>query len=72
MKKMIVFLKPYWFFIGLALLFLFVELGVELIQPLFMAKIIDEGILSGRFISCCVLGLRFDGAFDFFFFWWEL
>ena len=26
MKKMMVFLKPYWFFVGIALLFLFVEL----------------------------------------------
>lgn len=46
MKKMMVFLKPYWFFAGIALLFLFVELGVELVQPLLMAKIIDEGILK--------------------------
>lgn len=46
MKKMMVFLKPYWLFAGIAFLFLFVELGVELIQPLLMAKIIDEGILK--------------------------
>ena len=46
MKKLFVFLKPYWLFIGLALFFLFVELGVELVQPLLMAKIIDEGILQ--------------------------
>ena len=39
MKKMMVFLKPYWFYVGIALLFLFVELGVELVQPLLMAKL---------------------------------
>ncbi len=68
MKKMIVFLKPYWFFIGLALLFLFIELGVELIQPLLMAKIIDEGILQGDLSvvvlwGCVLMGLS---IFSFF------
>ena len=56
------FLKPYWLFVGLALFFLFVELGVELIQPLIMAKIIDKGILSGNlsvvvFWGCVLMGL---------------
>src|SRR6476620_2076092 len=46
MKKLFGLLKPYWLFVSLALFFLFIELGVELIQPLLMAKIIDEGILQ--------------------------
>ena len=62
MKNTVLFLKPYWLFVGLALLFLFVELGVELIQPLIMAKIIDKGILSGDlsvvvFWGCVLMGL---------------
>ncbi len=62
MKKLFVFLKPYWPFIGLALFFLFVELGVELVQPLLMAKIIDEGILQKDlsvvvFWGCVMMGL---------------
>ncbi len=62
MKNTVLFLKPYWLFVGLALLFLFVELGVELIQPLIMAKIIDKGILSGDlsvvvFWGCVLIGL---------------
>lgn len=54
MKKLFVFLNPYWHFMGLALFFLFVELGVELVQPLLMAKIIDEGIIP-RNLSVIVL-----------------
>lgn len=46
MKTLFGFLKPYQKMIILALFFLFFELGVELIQPLFMAKIIDQGILK--------------------------
>ncbi|AZV41243.1 ABC transporter ATP-binding protein [Peribacillus asahii] len=46
MIKLFKYLKPYQLFIGLALFFLFVELGVELVQPLLMAKIIDEGIMQ--------------------------
>ena len=68
MKNTMLFLKPYWIFVGLALLFLFVELGVELIQPLVMAKIIDEGILPGNlsvvvFWGCVLMGLA---IFSFF------
>lgn len=68
MKKLLVFLKPYWLFVGLALTFLFVELAVELVQPLLMAKIIDEGILKGDLSvvvlwGCVMMGLA---IFSFF------
>ncbi|MDW7613955.1 ABC transporter ATP-binding protein [Peribacillus simplex] len=46
MKKLASFLKPYWLLIILALFLMIVELGVELLQPLFIAKIIDDGILQ--------------------------
>ncbi|USK75548.1 ABC transporter ATP-binding protein [Peribacillus frigoritolerans] len=46
MKKLSSFLKPYWLLITLALSLMIVELGVELLQPLFIAKIIDDGILQ--------------------------
>ena len=46
MKKLSSFLKPYWLLIILALSLMIVELGVELLQPLFIAKIIDDGILQ--------------------------
>lgn len=54
MNKLFAFVKPYWLYCGLALFLLFVELGVELVQPLLMAKIIDEGILQ-QDISVVVL-----------------
>ncbi|MFE4812028.1 ABC transporter ATP-binding protein [Peribacillus simplex] len=46
MKNLSSFLKPYWLLIILALSLMIVELGVELLQPLFIAKIIDDGILQ--------------------------
>ena len=46
MKKLFSFLKPYRLLIILALFLMIVELGVELLQPLFIAKIIDDGILQ--------------------------
>ncbi|MFJ7366925.1 ABC transporter ATP-binding protein [Peribacillus frigoritolerans] len=46
MKKLSSFLNPYWLLIILALSLMIVELGVELLQPLFIAKIIDDGILQ--------------------------
>ncbi|MFD4928644.1 ABC transporter ATP-binding protein [Peribacillus butanolivorans] len=46
MKKLFSFLKPYRLLITLALFLMIVELGVELLQPLFIAKIIDDGILQ--------------------------
>ncbi|MGE7602749.1 ABC transporter ATP-binding protein [Peribacillus sp. NPDC097675] len=46
MKKLFSFLKPYRIFVAIALFLMLVELGVELLQPLFIARIIDEGILQ--------------------------
>ncbi|WP_110926176.1 ABC transporter ATP-binding protein [Bacillus massiliglaciei] len=46
MKKIFYFLKPYWLLAALAFFLMLLELGVELVQPLLMAKIIDEGIVK--------------------------
>ncbi|RFU63023.1 ABC transporter ATP-binding protein [Peribacillus glennii] len=46
MRKLSFFLKPYKLPIFVALFLMLFELAVELIQPLLMAKIIDEGILQ--------------------------
>ncbi|MCD7034001.1 ABC transporter ATP-binding protein/permease [Metabacillus sp. GX 13764] len=46
MHKVSGFLKPYRLHMGAALLLMLVELGVELVQPLLIAKIINEGILA--------------------------
>ncbi|MEH6990866.1 ABC transporter ATP-binding protein [Cytobacillus firmus] len=46
MAKVLAFLKPYRIAVAIALSLMLMELAVELIQPLLMAKIIDEGILQ--------------------------
>ncbi len=46
MWKVFSYLKAYRFAIGVALFLTLTELGVELLQPLIMAKIIDDGILK--------------------------
>lgn len=45
MLKVITYIKPYRIAVVIALILMLTELGVELVQPFFMAKIIDEGIL---------------------------
>jgi ATP-binding cassette, subfamily B, multidrug efflux pump len=45
--RVIGFLKPYRLAMGIAWLLMLVELTVELLNPLFMAKIIDQGIMKG-------------------------
>jgi ATP-binding cassette, subfamily B, multidrug efflux pump len=44
--KVFSYLKPYRLHINIALFLMLVELMVELVQPLLMAKIIDEGIMN--------------------------
>ncbi len=44
--KVIGFLKPYRWAMGIAWTLMLVELTVELLNPLFMAKIIDQGIMK--------------------------
>lgn len=46
MLKVFSYLKPYKLHISIALFLMLVELMVELVQPLLMAKIIDEGIMN--------------------------
>ncbi|MGC4378673.1 ABC transporter ATP-binding protein [Fictibacillus sp. Mic-4] len=45
MSNVFSLLKPYRISIVIAIFFMFVELVVDLLQPLFMSKIIDNGIL---------------------------
>src|SRR4051794_36264575 len=46
MASVLSFLKPYRIPVVVALFLMLTELAVELLQPLLMAKIIDEGILA--------------------------
>ncbi|MFY4775672.1 ABC transporter ATP-binding protein [Metabacillus sp. RGM 3146] len=46
MQKVLAFLKPYRLHMSVAFILMLVELGVELVQPLLIAKIINQGILA--------------------------
>mgnify|MGYP000184535744 FL=1 len=46
MKTVFSYVKPYKWPIAVALFLMLTELAVELVQPLLIAKIIDDGILK--------------------------
>lgn len=46
MKKILRYLKPYWKYAILAPIFMMFEVLLDLIQPKFMEKIVDNGILN--------------------------
>ncbi|MBD7908690.1 ABC transporter ATP-binding protein [Sporosarcina gallistercoris] len=48
MKTVFSYAKPYKWPIAIALVLMLIELSVELIQPLLIAKIIDDGITAGN------------------------
>ncbi len=47
MKTVFSYAKQYKWPVVIALCLMLIELGVELVQPLFIAKIIDDGIIAG-------------------------
>ena len=47
MKTVFSYAKSYKLFIVIALILMLLELTVELLQPLVIAKIIDDGIVAG-------------------------
>lgn len=48
MKKLFVYLKPYWKAVALAPLLMMLEVVCDLLQPTLMARIVDHGIASGN------------------------
>ncbi len=48
MRKLVRFLKPYWFVALMAPIFMIGEVFVDLIQPKLMSRIVDDGVLSGE------------------------
>ncbi|HSO59185.1 MAG TPA: ABC transporter ATP-binding protein, partial [Paenisporosarcina sp.] len=46
MRTVFSYVKPYKWPIAIALVLMLIELSVELIQPLIIAKIIDDGIMK--------------------------
>lgn len=57
MKTVFSYTKPYSFLIGVALFLMLLELAVELLQPLVIASIIDDGIVAGDQDTIIRLGL---------------
>ncbi|MDE4085646.1 ABC transporter ATP-binding protein [Planococcus maritimus] len=57
MKTVFSYTKPYSFLIGVALFLMLLELVVELLQPLVIASIIDDGIVVGDQDTIIRLGL---------------
>ena len=47
MLKLLRYLKPYKWLALLGPVFMFIEVAMELLQPRFMARIIDKGIAQG-------------------------
>lgn len=47
MKTVFSYVRPYKWPIAIALILMLIELSVELVQPLIIAKIIDDGIMKG-------------------------
>ena len=57
MKKILKYLKPYWFVALLAPLFMIGEVFADLMQPKLMSKIVDDGVLSGSMETILTTGL---------------
>ncbi|ANU20288.1 ABC transporter ATP-binding protein [Planococcus plakortidis] len=57
MKTVFSYTKPYSLLIGVALFLMLLELAVELLQPLVIASIIDDGIVAGDQDTVTRLGL---------------
>jgi len=47
MKQLFKYIRPHWVAAILAPLFMILEVSMDLLQPLFMATIIDDGIMGG-------------------------
>lgn len=57
MRKILSYMAPYKWAAIIALLFMLFELSVEIIQPLIIGKIIDDGVMQGDLHTIIVWGL---------------
>ncbi|URN94200.1 MAG: ABC transporter ATP-binding protein/permease [Candidatus Pristimantibacillus lignocellulolyticus] len=62
MKKLLKYIRPHWVAAILAPLFMILEVSMDLLQPLFMATIIDDGIMAGSQSHILQTGLYMIGA----------
>jgi len=62
MRQIFRYLKPHWVAALLAPLLMVIEVAMDLLQPMLMASIIDEGVLSGNQAHIITTGLTMIGA----------
>ena len=58
MSKVLKYLKKYWYFAVLSPLFMILEVGMDLVQPSLMSRIVDEGIVGQNFEIILNLGIQ--------------
>ena len=58
MKKVLSYLKKYWFIALLSPLFMILEVSMDLVQPELMSRIVDEGVLSQNLDVIFSVGLK--------------
>lgn len=56
MGKILSYMSPYKWPVALALLFMIFEMSVEIIQPLIIGKIIDDGVMTGDLHTIIIWG----------------
>jgi len=62
MRQIFQYIKPHWIAALLAPLLMVIEVAMDLLQPMLMASIIDEGVLSGDQAHIVTTGLTMIGA----------
>lgn len=62
MKQILTYLKPHWIAATLAPLLMVIEVAMDLLQPMLMASIIDNGVLAGDQAHILRSGLMMIGA----------
>ena len=58
MRKLFVYLKPYWWIALLAPLTMIGEVLIDLIQPRMMSSIVDDGVLAGNMEHILNTGIK--------------
>jgi len=62
MKILFGYIKKHWFIALLGPLFMLLEVAMDLLQPMFMASIIDEGVMLGNYEHIIKLAFYMIGA----------
>ncbi|MGN1119236.1 MAG: ABC transporter transmembrane domain-containing protein, partial [Oscillospiraceae bacterium] len=58
MRKVLSYLRKYWYLAVLSPLCMILEVSMDLLQPSLMSRIVDEGVLGGRMDLIFSVGLK--------------